>query len=233
MANAGLSTRVTFLMSRKNHYIYKTTGCTMKAVVFDMDGTLIAESSWQLLHYYFHADPEGVKQNWEAYFSARIDYETWMEKDILLWDSPSLEDVRKGFSSFTLSPYADVVVKHLKTKEITPCIVSSGIDILAEKVGKSLGIASKFIFANSLIVVNGNLQGVCRVEPTQKDRIVSQLVQHLSIPLSEVVAVGDTASDISLFRGVGLKFAYNPKDDQVVKAADYVINDLRELLKYC
>jgi HAD superfamily PSPase-like hydrolase len=205
----------------------------MKAVVFDMDGTLITESSWQLLHHHFHADSEGVRQNREAYFSEHIDYETWMERDILLWNTPTLEDIQRGFTSFTLEPFADVVVARLKARGVVPCIVSSGIDILAKKVGKSLGIESQFIFANTFTVVNGTLKGICRVEPTSKDEIVNQFAHQLSLPLSEVAAVGDTAFDVSLFKGIDLKFAYNPKDPVIADAADFVIDDLREILKFC
>lgn len=205
----------------------------MNMIIFDMDGTLIRESSWQLLHHHFHADPDGVRHNREAYFSGRIDYKTWIEEDILLWNSPTIEDIKRGVTSFTLEPFADVVVQQLKTKEIIPCIVSSGIDILAEKVGKAVGIPSKFIFANAFTVTHGNLKGICRVEPTKKDEIVHQLAHQLSVPLHEVAAVGDTAFDVSLFRGVGLKFAYNPKDSVIAEAADFVIDDLRELLKFC
>ncbi len=205
----------------------------MKVVVFDMDGTLIAESSWQLLHHHFHADEEGVRKNREAYFSGLIDYETWMEKDILLWNSPTADDIKEGFASFTLEPYADVVVEHLEAEGIIPCIISSGIDILAEMVGKTLGIESKLIFANEFTIINGNLKGICNVEPTRKDEIVNQISQELFVDLSEFAAVGDTASDVSLFRGVGLKFAYSPKDRLVAEAADFVIHDLREILKFC
>ena len=210
-----------------------TITSTMKVAVFDMDGTLIAESSWQLLHRHFQADTEGVRQNREAYFSGIIDYETWIEKDILLWNSPTIEDVREGLSFFTLEPFADVTVAQLKEKGVVPCIVSSGIDILAEQVADALGIESHFVYANSFTVNNRNLEGVSRVEPRKKDEVVRHISQQLCIPLNEFAAVGDTASDITLFRNVGLKFAYNPKDQKITEAADFVIYDLREILNFC
>ncbi len=205
----------------------------MKVVVFDLDGTLIAESSWELLHEYFQADAKKVNQNRQEYFSGKIDYETWMEKDILLWDSPTLEDVQKGLSKFTLEPFAEEVVDHLRSDGVISCIVSSGIDILAEMVGKRLEIERNLIFANELTILNGNLRGICKVEPNNKDEICNQLSHALSVPLSEFAGVGDAAPDISLFRAVALKLTYNPKDELIAQAADYVLKDLRELLSYC
>ena len=205
----------------------------MKAVVFDMDGTLISESSWELLHLYFHADTEQVRLNREAYFSGFIDYETWMEKDMVLWNAPSLEDIKEGLASFTLEPYSGVVVEQLKEKGIISCIVSSGIDILAGRIGEKLEIEPALIFANKIILVDGTLKGLCVVEPYNKDICVRKLSQQLGIPLHEFAAVGDAAPDISLFKEVALKFAYNPKDETIVHAADYVLNDLRGLLDFC
>lgn len=205
----------------------------MNVIVFDMDGTLIKESSWELLHDYFHAPADKVTQNREAYFSRRIDYETWMEKDILLWDSPTIENVRKALASYTLEPFTEAVIQKVKSAGITPCIVSSGIDILANMVGDRLGIEKTLIFANALVNINGHLKGMLRVEPYHKDVVVRHISHTLGIPLSEFAAVGDADPDISLFSEVALKFAYNPKDDLIAKAADYVLEDLRDLLDFC
>lgn len=198
-----------------------------------MDGTLIAESSWELLHTYFCADPEKVSQNKKEYFSGLIDYETWMEKDIELWNAPTLDDIRQGLSSFTLEPYAKDVVTSLKGKGITPCIVSSGIDALAAMVGETLRIDPALIFANELTVKNGVVKGRLKVEPYQKDDTVKTISHLLSVPVTEFAAVGDASPDVSLFKAVALKFAYNPKDDIIVNAADFVLNDLRDLLHFC
>jgi phosphoserine phosphatase len=204
----------------------------MEIVAFDMDGTLISESSWELLHLHFKADPEKVQINKDMYFSFTIDYETWMEKDIALWNTPSIDEIFTGLSQYTLEPHVKDVVSALKEKQVVPCIVSSGISMLADMVGICIGIEPRFIFANDLIIDNGKLQGVCKVEPYQKDRIVKQVATNLGVPLEKVAAVGDAAPDISLFKESGLKIAYNPKDSQIVDAADFVITDLRELLNF-
>jgi phosphoserine phosphatase len=168
-----------------------------------------------------------------AYFSGHIDYETWMEKDVHLWKVSSLDDIREGLTSFTLEPYAAEVVGHLKARGVICCIVSSGIDVLASEVGKTLGIEPDLTFANELIYTDGMLKGVCQVEPYREDVIVKKISQELSIPLNEFAAVGDAAPDISLFQDVFLKLAYNPKDYLIVEAADVVLTDLRELLRVC
>jgi HAD superfamily phosphoserine phosphatase-like hydrolase len=133
---------------------------------------------------------------------------------------------------YTLEPHVKDVVLALKEKQVVPCIVSSGISMLAHMVGSHAGIEPKFIFANDLIFDNGKLQGVLRVEPYQKDCIIKQVARNLGVPTEKVAAVGDAAPDISLFKESGLKIAYNPKDSQIAEAADFVVTDLRELLTF-
>jgi HAD superfamily PSPase-like hydrolase len=202
----------------------------MKAIVFDMDGTLITESSWELLHSYFHADLQQVVKNQEEYFSHEIDYETWMQKDMDLWDCPSQERLEDALSSYTLEPFAQEVVASLKSEGVVPCIVSSGIGILARIIGERLGIRKDCICANEIICENGALKGVCHVEPFSKDNVVLALSHAMSIPVTQFAAVGDAAPDISLFRAAALTFAYKPKDTIIADSAKYIIDDLRTIL---
>lgn len=202
----------------------------MKAIIFDMDGTLIAESSWEILHSFFKADPQRVITNQEQYFSHRIDYETWMQKDMDLWNCPSQGILEQALSSYTLEPFAEEVISSLKSEGIIPCIVSSGIDILARLIGERLGIEENHIFANEIRCENGGLRGVCHVEPFSKDIVVLNLSRIMSIHTSQIAAVGDAEPDTSLFRVAALTFAYKPKDTIIADSADYVIDDLRAIL---
>lgn len=204
----------------------------IRAVAFDMDGTLISESSWELLHAYFRADREKVRHNRNAYFDNRINYETWMEWDISLWNSPTLIDICHALSAFTLEPHAGMVVATLKEKNIVPCIVSSGVSMLAHMVGAQLGIDPSLVYANDLIMVEGQLRGILNVEPYGKDAVIIYLSQRLSIPPCEFAAVGDAAPDISLFQSVGLKLAYNPHDSAVVETSDFVLESLKDILNF-
>jgi phosphoserine phosphatase len=204
----------------------------IRVVAFDMDGTLISESSWELLHAYFHADREKVRHNRNAYLEKHINYETWMEWDIQLWNSPPLAEIYRGLSAFTLEPHAGMVVAALKEKDVIPCIISSGISILAHMVSARLGIDQSLVHANELIMVEGQLRGIMKVEPYSKDVVITDLSRRLAIPLCEFAAVGDAAPDASLFKKVGLKLAYNPKDDIIVKASDFVLGGLEGILDF-
>jgi phosphoserine phosphatase len=204
----------------------------IRVVAFDMDGTLISESSWELLHAYFQADREKVIHNRNAYLEKRINYETWMEWDIHLWNSPPLTEICHGLSAFTLEPHAGRVVTALKEKDVIPCIVSSGISILAHMVSAQLGIDPSLVHANELIMVEGELRGIMHVEPYSKDVVITDLSRKLSIPLCEFAAVGDAAPDASLFKKAGLRLAYNPKDDMIVKASDFVLDSLEGILDF-
>jgi phosphoserine phosphatase len=80
--------------------------------------------------------------------------------------------------------------------------------------------------------VEGQLRGIMKVEPYSKDVVITDLSRRLAIPLCEFAAVGDAAPDASLFKKVGLKLAYNPKDDIIVKASDFVLDGLEGILDF-
>jgi hypothetical protein len=54
------------------------------------------------------------------------------------------------------------------------------------------------------------------------------LASHLSIPLSEVLAIGDERNDVSLFELAGFSVAMGNAPDEVKAAADYITLDVEQ-----
>ncbi|HPR41489.1 MAG TPA: HAD-IB family phosphatase [Candidatus Methanofastidiosa archaeon] len=207
-----------------------------KLVMFDLDGTLIESiSSWRTLHRYFGASQDEVERNTEAFFSGRIDYLKWMEDDIALWlhRRPTIADIEDAFSSCSPPPDSKEAVSLLKSNGMKVYIVSSGIDVLADRIGRELGVDG--VFANALNAdeegyLNGN--GTLVVEPNNKHEVVMRIAEADGVPLDQVACVGDTKYDISMFEGVGGKYALNSKHQELVDAADEAFDDILELAKH-
>ena len=120
-----------------------------------------------------------------------------------------------------------------KNTRLQTAIVSAGLDILAEKVAKDIGI--DYTFANEVKVGNdGRLtgEGVLHVELMHKDKNVKALAQELHLSLDECAAVGNSCFDIPMLEICGLGIAFNPEDACVVENADVVIEgkDLSKLI---
>jgi Cof subfamily protein (haloacid dehalogenase superfamily) len=67
------------------------------------------------------------------------------------------------------------------------------------------------------------------VDPgVSKGRALAVLTAHLGIPMTEVMAIGDSTNDISLFSEVGLAVAMDNAPDEVKAVAHYVTLDVDE-----
>ena len=175
---------------------------------FDMDGTLLEQdSSWVAIHKHFGTTKFGT-ESLDLYTKGKIDYEEFMRRDIKAWGKGAdLETIDRVLSGYRLRPEARPVVAALKEKGIESAIITSGIDILAEKVAGDLGI--KTWVANGLrfdqsgkVLPDGN----SRVDPTRKDIAYLKLLGRLGIPSSKTIAVGDTVYDLAFLRSAAKGF---------------------------
>jgi hydroxymethylpyrimidine pyrophosphatase-like HAD family hydrolase len=65
------------------------------------------------------------------------------------------------------------------------------------------------------------------VDPgVSKGKALAVLTAHLGISMTEVMAIGDSTNDISLFSEVGLAVAMDNAPDEVKAAAHYVTLDV-------
>jgi len=207
-----------------------------KLVAFDMDGTLLVEEScWGALHRHFGTSAQ-ARKNLEAYEWGEIDYVEFMRRDISLWKPvPHISEIERVLASFTLAPNVAEVVKEIGAKGHSTAIITGGLNLLADRVARELGI--HHTLANGLGVdERGYLtgEGIFRVEPTLKHEALAKLAADLGLKLSECAAVGDSKYDVSFLKNAGLGVAVG--DDPILaEVADVVIRDFKhfpQLLNY-
>jgi phosphoserine phosphatase len=201
-----------------------------KLIAFDMDGTLVEEDScWGTLHRYFGTQ-EVAQKNLQAYELGEIDYPEFMRRDIALWrPTPTLEQVRRVLTPRRLAPNVEQVVREINRRGYQTAVITGGLDLLAEKVARRLGI--KYVFANGLATdEQGRLtgEGIFRVEPRFKHEVLGKLVEELGINLQQCVAVGDSKYDVNFLKhaGLGVAIGVNP---ELARVADVVIRDFEHL----
>jgi len=196
-----------------------------KFVIFDLDGTIIKENSaWEMLHKYFKVDSSTVKKNKELYDKKIIDVDKWIEIDIKLWKNPDKTTIENVLKKYTLIEGIKEFVEYLKKRGFVLGIVSSGIDILAEKVADELGI--DICYTNTLLFDERGflIGGKGNVDLLNKKEIAKNLSEKFKIPLENFIIIGDTRYD--MIDGVGIKIALNPKEKL---DADYTVNSIQEL----
>lgn len=203
-----------------------------RLVAFDMDGTLVKErSSWWTLHEHFET-MEGAVKNAEDFESGLIDYEQWMIRDLALWGTrANMSVLDKVLSNYTLAKNSKVVVGKLQRRGYETAIATSGLKLLADKVGKDLGITH--VVANELAFDDeGYLTGdvVARVDPRRKHEALAPILKLLDVSLSECVAVGDSSYDREILKNCGLGIALG-SGEGLRDVAQFVIKDLIDLLR--
>jgi len=206
-----------------------------KIIIFDMDGVLTEEaSSWRAIHQYFGVDNS---QNLKDFLNGKIDYDEFMRKDIALWPNKThISQIEEIFSKVKTISGVKETIENLRDKGYQKIgIVSAGIDILANRIGKELSV--NYIFADGLKVDEKGFltgEGVNRVDLLRKDILLDNLSKELKIPLSEFIAVGDSKYDISMLKKASFSIAFNPKDEEIKRVADIVIkdDDIRKILNY-
>lgn len=206
----------------------------IRLVVFDVDGTLTQHSSiWWRLHELFDTTEAG-RVYFDQYFAGEIDYQQWSDLDAALWTGKPLSAVLKAVNDTKLVSGAREVIQALKDRGIKTAILSGGLDIMAESIAKRVGI--DFVLTNRLLHSDGKLTGSVEniVGWADKADHIHIILEYFDVSLDETAFVGDGRNDLSVFSIVGLSIAFNPKEDEVAKAADVVIreNDLRAILNH-
>jgi phosphoserine phosphatase len=208
-----------------------------RLVVFDMDGVLAdIQSSWVYVHSHFGVNND---HSLYAYLRGEIDDLEFIRRDIHLWKDRdpevSLDKIRRVLASVPLMPGAAQAVGQLRKSGIKTAIVSAGIDLLAERITSELDIDHQV--ANGLITDSkGKLsgEGVLRVRLMDKGDAVAEVGGLFHVKQKDIVSVGNSHYDISMFRRSGKGIAFHPSDEEVKESADAIVEgeDLSGILKF-
>ncbi len=193
-----------------------------------MDGTLVdVRSSWGAVHDFFgESNDEALR----LFLSDAIDDEEFLRRDITLWwkhrPRITVEDLEEILASVPLMPGAHALLDALHARGIRTAIVSGGIDLLAKRVARQLGI--DYALANGFRVdAHGRLtgEGIIRVPIKHKDEVLARIQAQLGVAPEETASVGNSDIDVGLFRRSAIGVAFLPEDDHVTRHATAVVRD--------
>ncbi len=208
----------------------------IKAAFFDMDGTLVSykghryNSSWEAI-----GEALGVSKEWDEmnqyYISRKHLYAEWYERQTSMMKNV---DVAKIHRRIFPIPYSTGVVEtapYISSKYKTG-IITSGVNIVAERVRQELGF--DFCKCNALEVKGGKLTGktLSYVRLWEKAENFLKMCEQAKVRPGETCFVGDHLNDIPVFKLSGMAIAFNPKEKEVEEAAQCTIRDFKELKEF-
>lgn len=200
----------------------------LRLVAFDMDGTLVdVASSWRVVHDHFHdQNDEGLRR----FLSNEIDDLEFIRLDVRVWwkHAPALTvpDLERILAEVPYMPGAGPLLRRLRDRGVQTAIVSGGLDVLARRVGRELGI--DHVLANGVRTsADGRVtdDGIVRVPIHGKEGALAALQRALGVGPSETASVGNSEIDVGLFRRSRVGIAFLPADDDVRRAATAVVSE--------
>jgi phosphoserine phosphatase len=205
----------------------------LRLVALDMDGTLVdVPSSWGAVHDHFgDSNSEGLR----AFMENRIDDAEFVRSDMRIWfrHQPDLSysDLEGILRDVPLMPGARTLIDGLHARGIRTAIVSGGVDVLARRIARELGIDR--VLANGFQTDGaGRLtgEGIIRVPIWGKEEVLAALQKELGVTVAETGSVGNSEIDVGLFKRSAVGVAFLPADASVTKAATVIVRE-RDLSK--
>ena len=193
------------------------------AVLFDLDGTLTTIASlWRHLHESLEQWHGNADDYQEQFLRGAIDYNAFCLLDALHWKGKRVGELEKIADTVELRPGVREIREFLRKRGLKVGVISTGLTLLAERVHRDLDL--DFTIANRLVTRGGCFTGEVKinVEHGRKEEAVGLFCNQFGIPQERVIAVGDSEGDVSMFRAVGFSVALNPRDEEVVRAANAV-----------
>ena len=196
-------------------------------VCFDMDGTLTRlRSSWCWIHQSLGVDNE---PSYQAYINGEIDEMEFMRRDIALWKNVNpdikIKDLIHMFQNMPLIGGIQETVACLKDAGIACVIVSGGIDLAAKMITEEFGF-NDFAADEICSYPDGSLTGEGKLTVDLKDKGINvrEFITKYGTTSERTISVGNSFTDISMFKNSGMSIAFNPTDEYTVDAATYTVN---------
>ena len=195
-------------------------------VCFDMDGTLTKlRSSWCWVHSCFEVDNEPAYQ---AFCNGEIDEPEFMRRDIALWTNKNpdvtIRDIAVLFRDMPLIDGIQETIACLKANGIRTVIISGGINLAAEMLAREFGF-DDYIADEILAYDDGRLTGEGKMNVDLRDKGINvrQYIEKYGTTMERTVSVGNSFTDIPMFKNSGMSIAFNPTDPYTQEAATHTV----------
>ncbi|NLW49271.1 MAG: HAD-IB family phosphatase [Candidatus Brocadiaceae bacterium] len=205
----------------------------IRLVAFDMEGCLTADPTvWELMHRRLDTWTSHGLPYWERYRAGGLDYDEFARMDVAVWRGAPVEDLRAASADVPLMAGCPEVLAALAERGVAVAVVSNGLLCVAERFSKGFAVAHTH--ANRVVVRDGRLTGELdvRVPYAAKGILLGRLAARLGLDRSAVASVGDSPSDVAMFRRSRIGIAFGAADAVTRAGAAHVVpgEDLRAVL---
>ncbi|MBX9765180.1 HAD-IB family phosphatase [Patescibacteria group bacterium] len=209
----------------------------IKAVAFDVDGTLIDSHVWEELHVLFGLSREDNARMHGLYVNGISSFHevTDLMAEMYLKKVPRVtrEQADVVFKNFRLLPGTRETVEAL-SKKYPLAVISSGLVGYVENVAKALHIPLAYSYTSFLYSPDGIFSGVAYNEASDelqaKVNALKDFGAKVGAKPEEIAFVGDSINDIEGFRYTGRGILVGEGTEELRRAAWKQVDALPEVL---
>lgn len=205
----------------------------IKLAIFDFDSTLMDGETITIFAKEVGKSDDVAKITHRA-MSGELDFYHSLKERVTLLKGVDIQKIELIARNLPFIKGAKEIISYLKEKNIKVVVFSGGFHIATDHAKQILGFDASF--ANYLDVKDGKLSGEVYGEmmfDRAKGAVLKELKELFGLKKEEVLAVGDGANDISMFKEAGVSIAFCAKEVLKAHATHCVdIKDLREIKKY-
>lgn len=207
-----------------------------KAIIFDMDSTLIKQEVIEMIAKYGNVEAE-VKKITDRAMNNELNFSESLTKRVALLKGIKIEELYDNIKKdIIFTNGIKELSKFLKTQNYKLAVLSGGFKQFAEYVYNTLDF--DYFLANELDVnetgeITGNLLNAKDlVDGDKKASEIQRLSKEWGIPLDDIMMVGDGGNDLKAMNVSGFGIAWNAKPIVQMEAPGRLNSDTLYDLKY-
>ncbi len=206
----------------------------VRAVAFDVDGTLVQENFWLQLHDLFGVSREDDVAWMKKYRDGEWNYRQWMDTVSSAYqrNPRSRTEMELIMSSFELFPDAHDVVSKLSAR-YPVVLISSNIDHYIEAVAATLSVPEWHAYTRFEYDTEGRYAHISYLdkgtELEAKVNSVNAFALRNGLLPSEVAFVGDSKNDLDAFHHTGKGILIRNGNDDLREAAWKRVGVLKDI----
>jgi len=197
----------------------------IKAILIDFDGTVVTTDILDVVCGIVGKEDESKKINEEYYKGFRSGLSPLITRINFLKGVTNQQIQKKIFVNDFLMPGAQNFFEFLNSKNYISILHSGNLVPILEYYKNKLGIT--YIIGTKPKMINDSIDKISEEDfsgPNFKLEDAKVILDKLNITSNEVVAIGDSPADKTIFEFAIKSIAINPKKG-IEKFADYVIKD--------
>jgi phosphoserine phosphatase len=198
----------------------------IKLVAFDMEGVLTDDPTvWEIMHRKLGTWESLGEPYWDRYRAGEFDYDTFARMDVAAWGGAPAALLGQAASEVRLMAGCAELMGSLNEAGVCVAVISNGLLCVAERFREEFDV--EHVCGNRAEARDGKLTGEIdiRVPYEDKGEVLRSLAAGLGLERSEIAAVGDSTSDIGMFREAAIGVAFCSSHPGVENAATHTIRD--------